>query len=172
MDPPFSSLTRVPFELVPRSSRFPILPTVPTADPRNAIRAQIFSRSTTTFAELCVFLLIRSSIDPTFCGICVCGPLQFKLQFISYIGAVRSSIDPICGSFLRGFAHVSKVGFVHPVFILYFFAKNQHDTWNLALSRYVLILLVLELNFRALKQSKRVFFRRASLFVAPLTLVN
>ena len=67
MDPPSSSLTRVPFELVPRSSRFPILPTVPavpTADPRNAIRAQIFSRSTTTFAELCVFLLIRSSIDP------------------------------------------------------------------------------------------------------------
>ena len=140
--------------------------------PRNAIRAQIFSRSTTTFAELCVFLLIRSSIDPTFCGICVCGPLQFKRQFISYIGAVRSSIDPICCSFLRGFAHVSKVGFVHPVFILYFFAKNQHDTWNLALSRYVLILSVLELNVRALKQRKRVFFSRASLFVAPLTLVN
>ena len=93
MDPPSSSLTRVPFELVPRSSRFPILPTVPTADPRNAIRAQIFSRSTTTFAELCVFLLIRSSMNPTFCGICVCGPLQFKRQFISYIGAVRSSID-------------------------------------------------------------------------------
>ena len=156
----------------PGSSLFSILPTLPTADPRNAIRAHIFSRSTTTFAELCVFLLIRSSIDPTFCGICVCGPLQFKLQFISYIGAVRSSIDPICGSFLRGFAHVSKVGFVHPVFILYFFAKNQHDTWNLALSRYVLILLVLELSVRALKQSKRVFFRRASLFVAPLTLVN
>ena len=58
------------------------------------------------------------------------------------------------------------------LFILYFLAKNQRDTWNLALSRYVLILLVLGLNVRALKQSKRVFFCRASLFVAPLTQVK
>ena len=27
---------------------------------------------------LCIFSLIRSSIDPTFCGIFVCGPLQFS----------------------------------------------------------------------------------------------
>ena len=25
----------------------------------------------------CLFLLVRSFIDPTFCGIFVCGPLQF-----------------------------------------------------------------------------------------------
>ena len=26
----------------------------------------------------CIFLLVRSFIDPTFCDIFVCGPLQFK----------------------------------------------------------------------------------------------
>ena len=45
-----------------------------------------FSRSTISFTEFiestqCIFLLIRSSIDPTFCGIFVCSPLQFKCQF-------------------------------------------------------------------------------------------
>ena len=30
------------------------------------------------------FLLIRSSIDPTFCGIFVWGPMQFKCQFITW----------------------------------------------------------------------------------------
>ena len=46
-----------------------------------------FSRSTISFAEfsvstkLYISLLIGSSIDPTFCGIFVCGPLQFKCQF-------------------------------------------------------------------------------------------
>ena len=30
----------------------------------------------------------------------------------------RSLIDQICCSFLHGFAHVSKVGFVHPIFSL------------------------------------------------------
>ena len=42
----------------------------------------------------CIFFLIRSSRDPTFCGIFVCGPLQFKLkrQFISpRIGYYRES---------------------------------------------------------------------------------
>ena len=29
------------------------------------------------------FLLVRSSIDPTFYSIFVCGPLQFKCQFIT-----------------------------------------------------------------------------------------
>ena len=42
----------------------------------------------------CIFLLIRSFTDPTFCGKFVCGP------------------------FLHGFAHVSKVDFVHPIFSL------------------------------------------------------
>ena len=35
----------------------------------------------------CIFLLIRYSIDPTFCGTCgifVCGPLQFKSQFKAF----------------------------------------------------------------------------------------
>ena len=30
----------------------------------------------------------------------------------------RSFIDPICCSFLLGFSHISKVGFVHPKFSL------------------------------------------------------
>ena len=30
------------------------------------------------------FLRIRSSIDPTFCGIFIWGPLQFKCQFINW----------------------------------------------------------------------------------------
>ena len=32
----------------------------------------------------CIFLLIKYSIDPTFCGIFVCGPLQFKFQFKAF----------------------------------------------------------------------------------------
>ena len=112
----------------PGSSRFPIFPTVPTADPRNAIKAHIFSRSTTSFAEFnvstCVFLLIRSSIDLTFCGIFVCSPLQFKCQFISYFGAVGLL-------YIRYAVHFCVV---LPMFlrlvlsILYFFAKNQRNT--------------------------------------------
>ena len=42
----------------------------------------------------CIFFLIKSSRDPTFCGIFVCGRLQFKLkrQFISpRIGYYRES---------------------------------------------------------------------------------
>lgn len=42
----------------------------------------------------CIFFLIRSSRLPTFCGIFVCGPLQFKVkrQFISpLIGYYRGS---------------------------------------------------------------------------------
>ena len=31
----------------------------------------------------CIFLPVRSSIDPTFCGKFVSGPLQFKCQFIT-----------------------------------------------------------------------------------------
>ena len=54
--------------------------------------------------------MIRSSIDPTFCGIFVCGPLQFQCQFITYFGGRRSFLDPICCLFSYGFAHVSKVG--------------------------------------------------------------
>ena len=34
------------------------------------------------------------------------------------LGGRRSFIDPTCCSFLHGFAHVSKVGFVHPTFSL------------------------------------------------------
>ena len=56
--------------------------------------------------------------DPTFCGIFVCGPLLFKCQFCYLFWGRRSFIDPICCSFLHGFAHVSKVGFVHPIFSL------------------------------------------------------
>ena len=44
-----------------------------------------FSRSTISFAEFsvstrCIFLLVRSFIDPTFYGIFVCGPLLIKGQ--------------------------------------------------------------------------------------------
>ena len=38
-----------------------------------------FSRSTISFVSTqCIFLLVRSFIDPMFCGIFVCGPSQFK----------------------------------------------------------------------------------------------
>ena len=37
---------------------------------------------------LCIFLLIGSSIDATFCGIFVCGPLQFKCQFLNSMGHI------------------------------------------------------------------------------------
>ena len=33
---------------------------------------------------LSIFLLLRSFVDPKFCGIFVCGPLQFKCQFITW----------------------------------------------------------------------------------------
>ena len=120
----------------------------------------------TSMCPLCVFLLIRS--------------LQI-LRSAAYAFAVLCSLNVnslvILGLqvFYRSALHFCVVlpMFLRLVlFILYFLAKNQRDTWNLALSRYVLILLVLGLNVRALKQSKRVFFCRASLFVAPLTQVK
>ena len=47
-----------------------------------------FSRSTISFVKFsvstqCLFLLVGSFIDPTFCDIFVCGPLQFKCPFLS-----------------------------------------------------------------------------------------
>ena len=39
------------------------------------------------------FLLIRSSIDPTFCGIFVCGPLQFKCQKIELAQSAAQAED-------------------------------------------------------------------------------
>ena len=40
----------------------------------------------------CIFLLIKYSIDPTFCGIFVCGPLQFKCQFKAFeVAAAQKS---------------------------------------------------------------------------------
>ena len=46
--------------------------------PRNTISFAKFSVSTQ-----CLFLLVRSFVDLTFCGIFVCGPLQFKCPFLS-----------------------------------------------------------------------------------------
>ena len=47
----------------------------------------VYGCSTISFAEFRVstqgiYLLVRSFIDLTFCGIFVCGPLQFKCQFV------------------------------------------------------------------------------------------
>ena len=41
-----------------------------------------------------------------------------KLTFISYFWGRRYFIDPMCCSFLHGFAHVSKAGFVYPILYL------------------------------------------------------
>ena len=35
-----------------------------------------------------IFLLVRSFIDPTFCGIFVCGPLQFKGREVACVESV------------------------------------------------------------------------------------
>ena len=42
---------------------------------------------TISFAEFsvsarCIFLLVRSFIDPTFCGIFVCGPCSFNVNLL------------------------------------------------------------------------------------------
>ena len=71
-------------------------------------------------------LLIRSSIHPTSRGIFVCAPLHcLNVNLLLILGAVGlfkfiDSITPdsICCSFLHGFAHESKDGFVHPTFSL------------------------------------------------------
>ena len=42
----------------------------------------------------CLFLLVRSFIDPTFCGIFVCGPLQFKCPFLS-AEPLASAVGPV-----------------------------------------------------------------------------
>ena len=36
----------------------------------------------------CIFWLVRSFIDPTFCGIFVCGPSQFKGHEVACVGSV------------------------------------------------------------------------------------
>ena len=66
-------------------------------------------------------LLIRSSIRPTSCGIFVWGPLHcLNVNLLLILGAVGllNFIDPTCCSFLHGFAHESKDGFVRPTFSL------------------------------------------------------
>ena len=57
----------------------------------------------------CLFLLVRSFIDPTFCGIFVCGPLQFKCPFLS-AEPLASAVDPRSSqvSFLAGVAGVGE----------------------------------------------------------------
>ena len=114
---------------------------------------------------------IRSSIDPTSCGIFVCRPLHcLNVNLLLTLVAVGllNFIDPICRSFLHGFAHVSKVGFVHPTFSL----RDINVTLGLLPSRgYVIwrysVSVWVQYNVRALKQSEWVFYSRTSLFVAP-----
>ena len=83
-----------------------------------------------------------------------------------FLGGRRSFIDPICRSFLHGFARISKVGFVHPIFSLWdinvtlgLLSSRWHVIWRDSVSVWV--------HVRALKQSVREFYGRASLFVAP-----
>ena len=49
--------------------------------------------------------------------------MYFKLNLLLIFWGRRSFVDPICCSFLLGFALVPKVGFVRPIF-----------SWTLALS--------------------------------------
>ena len=50
---------------------------------------------------LCVFLHIRSSVDPTFCGIFVCGSLQLKFTYFGAVGLLKIRFaDHFC-TFLR-----------------------------------------------------------------------
>jgi len=42
-----------------------------------------------------VVLLIMSSIDPTFCGIFVCGPLQFKCVFLTSSKLIHSMFQRV-----------------------------------------------------------------------------
>ena len=44
------------------------------------MNTHIFLVDTLNSSTQCIFLLVRSFIDPTFCGIFFCGPLQFKCQ--------------------------------------------------------------------------------------------
>ena len=78
------------------------------------------------------------------------------------LGGRRSFIDPTCCSFLHGFAHVSKVGFVHPTFSLRvinmtfgLLPSRRHVIWRDSVSVWVHCL------------GEWVFYSRASLFVAP-----
>ena len=84
------------------------------------------------------------------------------------LGGRRSFIDPTCCSFLHGFAHVSKVGFVHPTFSLICESSTWRlDSCPLGDTWYGVILWVFEFIVWVLKQSEWVFYSRASLFVAP-----
>ena len=89
-----------------------------------------------------------------------------KRSNLLFLGGRRSFIDPICRSFLHGFAHISKVGFVHPIFSLWdinvtlgLLSSRWHVIWRDSVSVWV--------HVRASKQSVREFYGRASLFVAP-----
>ena len=63
-----------------------------------------FIRRTISFAEFsmgaqCIFLLVRSFIDPTFCSIFACGPLQFKCPFttcnVSATAKLKGELYPL-----------------------------------------------------------------------------
>ena len=77
----------------------------------------IFTLSKISFAEFsvstqCIFLLVRSFIDPTFCGIFVCGPLQYKCQFTCGRTLPSLPFSP------RGRVqlHVGPLGCIHTLF--------------------------------------------------------
>ena len=77
----------------------------------------IFTLSKISFAEFsvstqCIFLLVRSFIDPTFCGIFACGPLQYKCQFTCGRTLPSLPFSP------RGRVqlHVGPLGCIHTLF--------------------------------------------------------
>ena len=91
----------------------------------------IFTLSKISFAEFsvstqCIFLLVRSFIDPTFCGIFVCGPLQYKCQFTCGRTLPSLPFSP------RGRVqlHVGPLGCIHTLFgayeeyEIYFFGRG------------------------------------------------
>ena len=93
---------------------------------------------------------------------------EFELEFEFIMSTLfrRSFIDPACCLFLHGFAHVSKVGFVHPIFSLWDInvtlgllpsVARGHVIWRDSVSVWV--------HDRALKQSVRKFYGSVRLSV-------
>ena len=113
----------------------------------------------------CVYS-VYISIDPTFASYSFAVLCSLNVNLLLIFLGRKSFIDPICCSFLHGFAHVSKGGFVHPIFSLWdinvtlrLLPPRGHVIWRDSVSVWV--------HVKALKQSVREFYGRASLFVAP-----
>ena len=90
------------------------------------MNTHIFLVDTLNSSTQCIFLLVRSFIDPTFCGIFFCGPLQFKCQIFFPILLPHNVTLP-SNAFYGGNVACTSVGLFF--FSFFFYCRSLSLRW-------------------------------------------